>query len=72
MQQRQALADALARYLSQLGLERRHKVKSLTELLTADHSDDDDGNGTQKNDQDSVDEQSQPTAPIINIIIGQE
>ena len=32
--QRQAIADALARYLSQLGLERRRKVKSLGELLT--------------------------------------
>lgn len=31
--QRQAIADSLARYLSQLGLERRHKVRSLNELL---------------------------------------
>lgn len=30
---RQALADGLARYLSQLGLERQHKVKSLKEVL---------------------------------------
>jgi hypothetical protein len=39
--QRQTLADGLARYLSQLGLERRHKVKSLNELLHESH-----GNGT--------------------------
>ena len=34
--QRQTLADGLARYLSQLGLERRRKVKTLQDLLTAD------------------------------------
>ena len=33
MLQRQILADGLARYLSQLGLERRHKVKTLHDLL---------------------------------------
>jgi hypothetical protein len=33
--QRQTLADGLARYLSQLGLERRHKVKTLHEILNA-------------------------------------
>ena len=44
VQQRQALADALAKYLSQLGLERRHKVKSLTEILAAE-SDSGDGKG---------------------------
>jgi hypothetical protein len=38
--QRQALADGLAKYLSQLGLQRRHKVKSLQEILSADHADD--------------------------------
>jgi hypothetical protein len=31
--QRQQLADGLARYLNQLGLERRHKVKTLHEIL---------------------------------------
>ena len=31
--QRQTLADGLARYLSQLGLERRHKVKTVNDLL---------------------------------------
>jgi hypothetical protein len=34
--QRQTLADGLARYLSQLGLERRRKVKTLQDLRTAD------------------------------------
>jgi len=33
--QRQAIADALARYLSQLGLERRHKVKTISDLLNS-------------------------------------
>jgi len=37
--QRQALADGLSKYLAQLGLERRHKVKTLQEILSADHSD---------------------------------
>ena len=31
--QRQTLADGLARYLTQLGLERRHKVKTINDLL---------------------------------------
>ena len=31
--QRQTLADGLARYLTQLGLDRRHKVKSLNDVL---------------------------------------
>jgi hypothetical protein len=31
--QRQALADGLARYLGQLGLERRAKVQTVTDLL---------------------------------------
>lgn len=42
--QRQTLADGLARYLTQLDLERRHKVKSLQDILNADHADDS-GNG---------------------------
>src|SRR5262245_33628045 len=33
--QRQTLADGLARYLSQLGVERRHKVKTLHDILNA-------------------------------------
>ena len=40
--QRQQLADALARYLNQLGMERRHKVKTLNDILTED----DNHNGT--------------------------
>lgn len=32
--QRQQLADGLAKYMSMLGLERRHKVKSLSEILS--------------------------------------
>jgi hypothetical protein len=40
--QRQALADSLSKYLAQLGLERRHKVKTLTEILNAES---DNGNG---------------------------
>jgi hypothetical protein len=42
--QRQTLADGLARYLNQLGLQRRHKVKSLQEILSAEHAEDN-GNG---------------------------
>jgi len=38
--QRQTLADGLARDLSQLGLERRHKVKTLHDLLTSDAEND--------------------------------
>jgi hypothetical protein len=32
--QRQQLADALAKYLNMLGLERRRKVKTLEEMLS--------------------------------------
>jgi hypothetical protein len=39
--QRQTLADALARYLTQLGLERRRKVKSLNDILTQSNVGDD-------------------------------
>ena len=35
--QRQQLVDSLTRMLSQLGLERRHKVKTLQDILSADH-----------------------------------
>ena len=35
VRERQTLADALARYMSMLGLERRHKVKSISDLLAA-------------------------------------
>ena len=37
VRERQSLGDALARYLAMLGLERRHKVKTLGELLQPDH-----------------------------------
>jgi hypothetical protein len=40
VQQRQALADGLAKYLAMLGLQRRHRVQTLTEILAADHADD--------------------------------
>src|SRR6516162_7958000 len=36
VQQRQQLADALARYLGQLGLEHRRRVKTLQEVLAAE------------------------------------
>ena len=44
--QRQVLADALSRYMGQLGLQRRVKVKSLTEILTKDDDQQGTGNGT--------------------------
>lgn len=37
--QRQTLADGLARYLTQLGLERRHKVQTLHEILSQQDTD---------------------------------
>src|SRR5262249_11026786 len=46
VQQRQMLADALARYMSMLGLERRAKTLSLTEILATD--DNTPTNGTQR------------------------
>ena len=49
--QRQALADALSRYMGQLGLARRTKLTSLHEILTKD--DDHQGtNGTEHNGKD--------------------
>lgn len=36
VQQRHVLADALARYMGQLGLARRTKLQSLSEILTKD------------------------------------
>jgi hypothetical protein len=36
VRERQALADGLAHYLNQLGLERRHKVKTLSDILSED------------------------------------
>jgi hypothetical protein len=39
VQQRQALADSLARYLQALGLERRSKVRTLSDLLQAEADD---------------------------------
>src|SRR5262249_47735141 len=44
--QRQTLADGLAKYLNQLGLERRHKVKTLQEILAKPDDTPADGNGT--------------------------
>ena len=38
--QRQALADSLAKYMSMLGLQRRHKVKSLQEILNDEQDSD--------------------------------
>lgn len=35
--QRQTLVDSLTRMLTQLGLERRHRVKTLQDILSADH-----------------------------------
>jgi hypothetical protein len=34
VRERQTLADGLAKYMSMLGLERRHKVKTLQEMLS--------------------------------------
>jgi hypothetical protein len=34
--QRQQLADGLSRYLNQLGMERRHKTKTLDDILNED------------------------------------
>ena len=39
--QRQQLADSLARYLIQLGLERRTKVQTLAEMLEEEAGDGD-------------------------------
>ena len=50
--QRQTLADGLARYLSQLGLERRQKVKTINDLLSA-------------HDEAEADDEAKPT-PAIN------
>jgi hypothetical protein len=43
--QRQTLADGLARYLAQLGLERRRKVKTLHDILNEDQNEHADANG---------------------------
>jgi hypothetical protein len=43
--QRQQLADALARYLGQLGLERRHKVRTIGEILSQPTNGIEHGNG---------------------------
>ena len=43
--QRQQLADGFALYLSQLGLERRRKVKILTAILNEDNDDSAESNG---------------------------
>ena len=41
--QRQQVADALAKYLNMLGLERRHKVKTIHDLLNGHDEVEDDG-----------------------------
>jgi hypothetical protein len=46
--QRQQLANGLAQYLTQLGLERRSKVKTLTEILSQDDAN---GNGAMNGEQ---------------------
>jgi hypothetical protein len=38
VQQRQVLADALSRYMSQLGLARRTKLQSLSEILEKENN----------------------------------
>jgi hypothetical protein len=44
--QRQQLADALSRYMAQLGLARRTKLQSLSEILAKDDDKPDNGTGT--------------------------
>jgi hypothetical protein len=46
VQQRQALADALARYMSMLGLARKSKLTSLADILAQDDDKPGSGNGT--------------------------
>lgn len=46
--QRQQLADGFSRYLAQLGLERRHKVKSIGEILSQEHEHANHGNGIEQ------------------------
>jgi hypothetical protein len=46
--QRQQLADGLARYLKDLGLQRRHKVKSLHDILTQPDDTPANGNGADR------------------------
>jgi hypothetical protein len=43
--QRQVLADALSRYLTQLGLQRRVKVKSIHDLFNDDNAKESESNG---------------------------
>ena len=45
VRERQSLANALAEYMDGLGLERRHKVKSLTDKLSGEPDNDDNANG---------------------------
>jgi hypothetical protein len=49
VQQRQVLADALARYMSMLGLARKSKLTSLSEILSRD--DKPEGNGKESGEQ---------------------
>jgi len=46
VQQRQVLADALARYMSMLGLARKSKLATLSEILSRDDDKPADGNST--------------------------
>jgi hypothetical protein len=39
VRERQSIADSLARYLGQLGLERRSKIKSISDLLADEEAD---------------------------------
>jgi hypothetical protein len=48
VQQRQVLADALARYLGQLGLARKAKLTSLSDILARDDDQQAAGNGEKK------------------------
>jgi hypothetical protein len=51
VRQRQTLADGFACYLSELGLERRHKTKTLQDILNEDedYSAESNGKATQAN-----------------------
>jgi hypothetical protein len=42
------LADGVSRILAQLGLERRHKVKTIGEMLSREHEHESGTNGTQE------------------------
>ena len=60
--QRQTLADGLARYLAQLGLERGHKTKTLDDILNEDESVN--GRNDAGQDNDNYDVQSCVSEPL--------